>query len=230
MSNDSDNSLLTNLAGAALISFHLLLSPLLRTYRACWGAELDDLLHKLPGDDLVTHARWEFTHAITINAPTAEVWSWLVQIGVGRGGLYSYEGLENLAGCRMHNADDVIPAYQQLKPGDEIKIHPKAPGMRVAAVEPGHYILVHNDNRQDGSSSYINMTWLWYLQEVSATQTRLISRSRNDYSPSLANKLWMGPLLVEPISFVMERRMLLGIKQRAESHWMAPLHWAYEKG
>jgi hypothetical protein len=227
MTNHPDDSLMTTLEGAALIGFHLLLNPFFRTYRACWGAEFDDLLRKLPGDDLVTRARWEFTHAITIDAPASEVWSWLVQIGVGRGGLYSYAGLENLAGCHLHNADQIMPAYQQLKSGDEIKIHPKAPGMKVAAVESGRYILVHNDNRQAGKHAYINMTWLWYLQPLDTGKTRLISRSRNDYSPNLANKLWMGPLLVEPISFVMERKMLLGIKQRAESHWISQLSWAF---
>jgi hypothetical protein len=218
-------SLLESIEGAALIAFHLL-SPFLRSYRARWGASSDDLERDLPGDDLVPYAKWQFTHALTIYAPASEVWSWLVQIGVGRGGLYSYETLENLAGCNLHNAERIIPKFQHMKPGDEIKIHPKAPGMKVSTVDAGHYILVHNDNRQDGALTYINMTWLWYLDALDATTTRLISRSRSDYSPELANKLWMGPLLVEPISFVMERKMLLGIKERAECRWMSQPVWA----
>lgn len=211
--------------GAALIIAHVL-SPFLRSYRARWGASVEDLARKLPGDELVRYAKWEFTHAITIYAPESEVWGWLVQIGADRGGLYSYEMLENLAGCKIHNAEQIISKYQHLKAGDEIKIHPKAPGMNVAAVERGHYILVHNDNRQEGVRSYINMTWLWYLDAINATTTRLISRSRNDYSPELVNKLSMGTLLVEPISFVMERKMLLGIKERAERHWLSEPAWA----
>jgi hypothetical protein len=211
--------------GAALIAAHLL-SPFLRSYRAHWGASAEDLERKLPGDELVPYSKWEFTHAITIYAPRSEVWNWLVQIGADRGGLYSYETLENLVGCNIHNAEQIIPKYQTLKAGDEIKIHPKAPGMNVAVVERGHYILVHNDNRQEGTKSYINMTWLWHLDAIDATTTRLISRSRNDYSPELSNKLWMGPLIVEPISFVMERKMMLGIKERAERHWLSEPVWA----
>lgn len=211
--------------GAALITTHLL-SPFLRSYRTHWGASAEDLERKLPGDELVRHSKWEFTHAVTIYSPAPEVWRWLVQIGADRGGLYSYETLENIAGCNIHNAEHIIPKYQYLKAGDEIKIHPKAPGMNVVAVERGHYILVHNDNRQAGALPYINMTWLWYLDAIDATTTRLISRSRNDYSPELSNKLWMGPLLVEPISFVMDRKMLLGIKERAENHWLSEPTWA----
>jgi hypothetical protein len=219
------NSLTENIEGAALIGFHML-TPFLRSYRTRWGASSYDLKRDLPGDDLVPLAKWQFTHAITVFAPAPEVWGWLVQIGVGRGGLYSYEGLENLAGCNIHNAEQIIPKFQHLKAGDEIKIHPKAPGMKVAEVETGHYILVHNDNRQDGAHPYINMTWVWYLDVIDATTTRLISRNRNDYSPEIANKLLMGPLLIEPISFVMERKMLLSLKERAETHWMSQPAWA----
>jgi hypothetical protein len=219
------NSLLESIEGLGLLGFHLL-TPFLRSYRACWGASSYDLERELPGDNLVPECRWQFTHAITIYAPASEVWRWLVQIGADRGGLYSYEALENLAGCNIHNAEQIIPDYQYLSADDEIKIHPKAPGMKVLKVDVGHYILVHNDNRHDNARPYINMTWLWYLDALDSTTTRLISRSRNDYSPEFDNKLLMGPLLVEPISFVMERKMLLSIKELAEFHWMSQPVWA----
>jgi hypothetical protein len=223
--NSSGNSFPESIEGAALIAFHLL-TPFLRSYRAVWGASADELRWTLPGDDLVPQPKWHYTRAITIDAPAAEVWAWLVQIGIGRGGLYSYEGLENLAGCNLHNADRILPEYQDLQAGDEIKIHPKAPGMNVAIVEAGHYLLIHNDNRKAGVPSYIHTTWLLYLHEVDPVTTRLISRGRNDYSPQLTNKLWMGPLFVEPMGFVMERKMLLGIKQRAEYDWLSQALWA----
>ena len=219
------NSLPENLEGAALIAFHLF-TPFLRGYRARWGTMGDEFDQMPPGDELVSSPKWQYSRAITIFAPAPEVWRWLVQIGVGRGGLYSYEGLENLAGCNLHNADRILPGFQHLKAGDEIKIHPKAPGMKVAVVAPNRYLLIHNDNRQAGVPSYIHTTWLLYLQEIDATTTRLISRGRNDYSPEIANRLWMGPLLVEPMGFVMERKMLLGIKARAEQHWMSQPAWA----
>ena len=212
MKTSQANTFLESVEGAALIAFHLL-TPFLRSYRARWGAVNDELSRVLPGDELVAYPKWQYTHAITIAAPAPEVWGWLVQIGSGRGGLYSYDGLENLAGCNLHNSDQNLPEFQRLQAGDEIRIHPKAPGMNVAAVEAGHYILIHNDNRKTSVPNYIHTTWLLYLHAIDPTTTRLISRGRNDYSPELANKLWMGPLFVEPMGFVMERKMLLGIRE-----------------
>jgi hypothetical protein len=220
----STSNTLQTLEGASLITFHLL-TPFLRGYRSQWGTVTEELFYLLPGDELVPAPKWQFTHATTIQAPRSEVWKWLVQIGADRAGLYSYEGLENLAGCNIHNVEQIIPDYQTLNPGDEIKLHPKAPGMNVRAVEPERYILVHNDNRSEGKPDYINMTWLWYLDEITPTSTRLISRSRNDYSPSLANRLWMGPMFIEPVGFVMERKMLLNIRKLAERTRFAQPAW-----
>lgn len=218
--------ILDSLEGAALIGFHLM-TPFLRSYRARQGAIDRDVYRMMPGDGLVQHPKWRFTHAITIHAPAADVWQWLVQIGANRGGMYSYEGLENLAGCQIHNVAEIKPEFQHLKPGDEITLHPKAPGMHVAEVIPERYILVHNDNRHSGADSYINMTWLWYLEKVDESTTRLITRSRCDYSPHLSNRLWMGPLLVEPVSFVMERKMLLTIRDLAEAGRGSRRMWAH---
>lgn len=220
------STILESIEGAALIAFHLL-TPLLRPLRTRWGTIGDELRRVLPGDELVPHPKWQFTHAVTIHAPASEVWKWLVQIGADRGGLYSYEGLENLVGCNIHNAERIIPEYQHLKPGDEIKIHPWRFGMNVAVVETGRYLLVHNNNQTEGARSYVHTTWLWYLDEIDHTTTRLITRGRNDYSRDLTYKLWMGPLFIEPISFVMERKMLLEIRECAERNWTARPTWVY---
>ena len=71
----------------------------------------DEQLRDLPGDELVNIVKGRYDHAITIKAPAAVVWPWIVQIGQNRGGYYSYELLENLVGCRIHNADRVIPEF-----------------------------------------------------------------------------------------------------------------------
>lgn len=226
MAANTLNTILESVEGAALIGFHLL-TPFLRSYRTQWGTEKADLNRTLPGDELVVDPKWQFTHAITIHAPASEVWRWLVQIGADRGGLYSYEGLENLVGCNIHNADQIIPEFQRLVPGDEIRIHPKAPGMKVSDVETGRYILVHNDNRSERVSTFIQMTWLWYLDPIDSMTTRFISRNRNDYSPEVSNKLMMGPLLIEPIGFVMNRKMMIGIRNRAEHNWTSQPAWAH---
>ena len=101
------------LAGAFLIAAALL-TPFLRLWRTKWGATDAEVHRSLPGDDLIPHPKWRYTHAITIRASAAEVWPWLVQMGQGRGGMYSYEWLENLVGCDIHNAADQ-PVAERLQ-------------------------------------------------------------------------------------------------------------------
>lgn len=84
----------------------------------------------MPCDELVEHPKLNATHAITIDAPASAVWPWLVQMGQTRGGFYSYAWLENLVGCHMHNADQIHPEWQDLKVGDQVWLHPKAPPLR----------------------------------------------------------------------------------------------------
>jgi hypothetical protein len=97
--------------GGAFIAFALL-TPFLRPWRTRWGATDAEVRKKLPGDELMPHPKWGYTHAVTIKAPVAEVWPWIVQMGQGKAGFYSYEFLENLVGCDFHNADRIIPEFQ----------------------------------------------------------------------------------------------------------------------
>lgn len=173
------------------------------------------------------HPKWGWTHAVTIRASAAEVWPWLVQMGQGRGGFYSYESLENLVGCEIRNASRIIPEFQQLKVGDSIKLHPKMPGLPAAIIEPNHALVLHvkaetlttKGTRFEIATEqkYFSTNWMWILEKVNEKTTRLISRWSVDYSPGLRNQLSYGPCFVEPIGFVMSRKMLLGIKQRAEA-------------
>ncbi|MCU0513236.1 MAG: hypothetical protein MUE40_11785 [Anaerolineae bacterium] len=209
-----------------------LLTPFLRLWRLRWGATNHEIIRMLPGDDLVRMPRWQYTHAITVHAPVSIVWQWLIQMGQGRGGLYSYEALENLAGSAIHNVDHIVPELQKLAVGDEIKLHPRLPGMTVAELEPLKYLLLHGDTRLDDvlpgeqpiapPGEFVNNTWLFFLETVDDQTTRFITRTRSDYSQGM--RLAMGPLLLEPLSFTMERKMLLGIKERAEAMYqgMAP--------
>lgn len=160
----------------------------------------------LPGDGLVEHPKLNATHAITIQASVKDVWPWLVQMGQDRGGFYSYAWLENLVGCQMQNADQIIPAWQELKVGDEIWLHPEAPPLRVLTIEPERVIVLEK-------------CWTFFLRPIDEHTTRLIIRGRGDFNPDLQNSilnfiLWRG--VFEPAHFIMERKMMLGIKQRAE--------------
>ena len=125
---------------AALVAYALFVRP----WHLGWGATKEELQMSLPGDDLVRHPKLNATHAITINAPVEDVWPWLVQVGQKRGGFYSYTWLENLVGCHMRNADQIVAEWQDLKVGDEVWLHPKAPPLKVLAIEPGRAIVLEN--------------------------------------------------------------------------------------
>lgn len=215
-----------SLWGAALI-VSALATPFLRSWRTRWGATADEVHRSLPGDDLISHPKWQWTHAVTIAAPAEAIWPWLAQIGQGRGGFYSYELLENMVGCRIHNADRIIPEFQQLEKGDIILLHPKTPGLPVAVIEPNRTLVLHagawspgegiSEGAADRPATDAAVSWVWFLQPIDETSTRLISRYRSDYGPGLANRLAYGPLVVQPVGFAMSRKMLLGIKKQAEA-------------
>ena len=215
---------LEGLSGAAAISMHMLL-PALRPRRVRWGASDDETQADLPGDGLVPAPRWSYTHGIDIDAPVGDVWPWLVQMGQGRGGFYSYEWLENLLGCRISNADEILPACQSLKVGDGIRLHARMPGVPVAILEPERAIVLHVRVDTDTGRTfdpelrvperYVNCTWAFVLVEQ-CERSRLLTRWRADYDPSVSKRMWFGPSFMEPISFVMERKMLREIKKRVE--------------
>jgi len=213
--------------GGAFLILSALLTPFLRHWRCRWGATDEEVQRTLPGDDLVPNPKWRWTHAITIGAPPERVWPWIVQMGQGRGGFYSYEALEDLVGCRIHNADRIVPEWQDLKVGDAVKLHPRVPGLPVAILDPDRSLVLNGrmDMRTgkgfDLSAAYperyMNMVWMWYLEPSGPEATRLLSRFGTDYNPIFANRLFYGMLFVEPIGFTMSRKMLLGIKRRAEA-------------
>jgi hypothetical protein len=192
-----------------------------------WGASDDEIIRPLPGDDLVRNPKVEATRAVTVEAPPADVWPWLLQIGLGRGGLYSYDFLENLIRLDLHSVDRVVPEFQDLKVGDVVRIMPGEGGFRVVILEPTRALVLYTGiidtnamsevgPEQPTPASYFSYSWAFALEPIDERKTRLIVRSRTDYSPGVANTL-IWRVITEPASFVMERGMLLGIKQRAEA-------------
>ena len=196
-----------------LLAAAVLVAALGETYRRflrepvlTWGATKDEAVRRLPGAELLEDADLVATRAITIQAPASAVWPWLVQMGPGRGGAYTYDWIENLLGIDIHSADRILPEFQQLKVGDVEQIRRGDPGMRVEILEPEHVL---SSRSEDG-----NWVWTFLLVEEEGA-TRLISRNRIAIpAASLAGRL--GMLVMEPGSLVMERKMLLGIKERAE--------------
>ena len=163
-----------------------------------WGATAEERRMPLPGDDPAADSSGSLTRAITIEAPRASVWPWLVQVGQDRAGFYSYDGLENLAGCEMDNADEIHPEWQKRELGETVYLHPLR-GLPVARFEPGHTLALEN--------------WGAFVLEPHGPDcTRLIARGRVPRGPGALT----NGLLLEVPHFVMERKMLLGIKERAE--------------
>jgi hypothetical protein len=206
-------------AGALLTAYVLAIRP----WHLRWGATEAEARQELPGDELLSDAKLEATHAITIDAPASRVWPWLVQVGQGRAGFYSYDWLENLGGLDTHSADRILPELQQLKVGDTIPMVPNGFGPEVAILEPDRALVLYGDSRVPGSSAaptmkpgdYISVSWGFYLEPLEEGTTRLIERFRLDYNPNVLNTI-LNRGMLEPGSFVMEQKMLRGIKERAE--------------
>jgi hypothetical protein len=217
MKSAPGNSWLEALPGA-LAFLAALLTPFLRARRRRWGATADEIAATHPGDELVPTPKWTADHAISIDATPQQVWPWIVQIGQGRGGFYSYVKLENLAGCQIENTDRILDEHQGLREGDPIRLHVDMPPMTAAIVEEGSALVLHGDQTEAGDSATVSTTWAFLLLEQPDGTTRLLSRTRYHHGDDLRSKLMGGPLLIEPVSFVMERKMLNVIKALVERH------------
>jgi hypothetical protein len=177
-----------------------------REWVLTWGATADEAARSLPGDDLLDAADIVATRAIGIDAPASAIWPWLVQMGPGRAGAYTYDWIENLFGLNMHSADRIRAEWQDLKVGDVLRSREDRPGMRVEILDRER-VLSHRSEAGD---------WVWTFVLVPEDgSTRLISRNRIAMKGAAAGQR-LGMLVMEPGSLVMERKMLLGIKQRTE--------------
>jgi hypothetical protein len=199
----------TSVAAGAVLAAGLgsLAYPLFfRRWCLTWGARPDEVSRKLPGDELLADAGIVSTRAITVDAPPAAIWPWLVQMGSGRGGVYTYDRIENLLGLNMHSAREILPQFQDLKAGDELPLGPGRPAMQVAVCDPEHTLTFQ----------FADGNWVWIFALFAEDgETRLISRNRIAAAGAPPARLF-NMLVMEPGSLIMERKMLLGIKQRAE--------------
>ena len=181
-----------------------------RRWCLTWGARVNEVAGKLPGDELLPAARLVTTRAVTIAAPPEAIWPWLAQLGSGRGGAYSYDWIENLLGLNMHSACKILPQYQDIKVGDELPMGQGRPVMTVEVADPPRTLAVR----------IADQNWVWIFALVpEAGSTRLISRNRIATSSLGPVARVFYALFMEPGSLIMERKMLLGIKQRAERVW-----------
>jgi hypothetical protein len=194
-------------AVAAAAAAHITSYEKWRDWSLTWGAMKSEADAVLPGDDLLGRPDIVTTRAIGIEAPANLIWPWLVQMGPGRAGAYTYDWIENLFGLNMHSASTIIPEFQHVAVGDAWRLGSRGPVLRVALVEPERALVVRSD---DGN-------WVWaFVLEPGCDLTRLISRNRIAMPgaawPARAATRW----IMEPGSLVMERKMLRGIRARAE--------------
>jgi hypothetical protein len=185
--------------------------------RRNWGATADEVAATLPGDELVPDPADQTTLGVTVEAAAEEVWAWLVQIGQGRGGMYSYDWLENLIGLDIHSTDEIRDQWQHLAAGDRIVVVPEGYGpipagyaFPVARVEPGRALVL----RQAPPEHPWNGVWSFHVVPTGDGRCRLLSRSRTERPQQLGMRI--ANRVGEPVTLVMTRRMLHGIKQRAE--------------
>lgn len=184
-----------------------------------WGATEDDVRRSIPMAQHTPPPRYRSTRVIEIHAPPSVVWSWLVQIGQGRGGFYSYSWLENLVGANIHNARHIQIGLQHLAVGDTVRLAPtgflggrfdQLSQVQVAAIEPGRLLVLR------GWGTFV-------LDSVSGGETRLVVREETPL-PAGRGRAALLKLAWEPAHFVMERQMLRGIRDRAENRRQLP--WA----
>jgi hypothetical protein len=206
-------------AGVLLAVYGKLVHPWLRT----WRATEEELRGPWPGDELVDRIVSTTTRAITIDAPPAAVWPWIVQIGQDRAGFYSYRVLENAVGADMPNVRWIVPEFQHRAVGDTVRLASakrfgKLGRMIVARLEPQRaMILVMPDDaaRAFRGEPIAGGTWGFILSAHGGGATRLIMRSVDASHPPLAARA-LRALLFDSAHFIMERKMMIQIKRLAE--------------
>lgn len=193
------------------------LGGLLAGYRAWhlhWGATQDETEAVMPGDEVIPHPHFLATRAITIAAPPSCIWPWIVQIGFGRAGFYSYDVLDNLG---RPSASTILPEFQQVQVGDLAAPMAASPteqtSFRVREVEAFSRLVWEKPDA----------TWAWELTRLAPHETRLVTRIRLRYDLRHLDGI-AGLLLMEIGDFPMMRKQLIGIKTRAEAIWRRDSH------
>lgn len=185
-----------------------------RRWFSRWGTTPEERTRVMAGDAFIAHPTHVTTHAVTVDAAPEDIWPWLVQMGTGRGGLYSYDWLDRVFGfLDRPSADRILPEFQNLSIGDTIFLGPRET-LTVAKLDPLRALAL--------SYNAHGIEWVWQfgLYPVEKTRTRLITRGSERVPRTFGG--WIMMRVMEPAAFVMTRRMLLGVKARAEELHRTP--------
>jgi hypothetical protein len=186
------------IAGVLIASYVAVIGP----WQRRWGATSEEVMRVLPGDELLGPGAPSTTRAVTIDAAPEDVFPWLLQIGYGRGGWYSYDWIDNDG---RPSVDRIDPALQRLDVGDRIEMLPGF-GPVVREIEPNHHILSAGETD----------SWCLSVERTPDGRTRLLSRWRQDWPRNAATLVWIT--LTDPGAFLMEQKMLRTIRSLAEAH------------
>jgi hypothetical protein len=189
-------------------------SPLVRRWHMRWGATDAERSGPMPGDDVVRRAQFNATRSVSIDASPEQVWPWIAQLGYRRGGFYTYDQVDNAG---EPSADRIIDEFQGLEVGDKIPTWHDSHGLAIAYTVdsfevPKWMLWVHRPHEDEEPDS----TWSWRLDELPTVGTRLVTRMKQDYRWETPRLALFNLVLMEFGDFAMERRMLKGIKVRAE--------------
>ncbi len=205
--------------GALILGLGVLTWPLSRRWFYHWGSTPQERQRPWPGDQFVGPEHHAYLRAIDIAVPADHAWKWVLQFGLGRAGFYSYEILERLAGIPVRNVESIESQWQVLNVGDEIKLHPKAPGMVVGSLKTGRELSFGAQQPPKESPSKPDPVRCWsiYVEPNGTGSCRLLLRGCLEplRRPTFAKRLALA--IEEPIDFVMEQRMLRTLKRLAEA-------------
>jgi hypothetical protein len=220
--------------GAVIAVFVSVYLNVLRPWHRNWGATDAERTAMLTGDDIVGSPREDATstHAITIRAPLHRVWPWLAQLGQDRGGFYSYEVLEDLAGSQMENTDRLLPDRQTWRLGDKLWMYPpdKLDGMGhalLARMVPGRALGFATRQAGTPATAPYDGSWSFVLKPLEADTTRLYVRGRAG-GERAAGWRTFDVFVFEPMHFIMERKMMENVKRLAENEVTSPLRDSVE--
>ena len=210
---------LAALEGAALILWNLIATPIIGRRRLRWGTVGTEATDSLPGDEYVPEPKWTYTLGMAVDAPPKNVWPWIAQLGQARGGFYTYQTLENMAGCGITNTTEILPDHQHPAVGEDIYLHPTAPPMRIEIIDPPNALVLFGSPADIGAEESWGMsTWQFAINPSHDGGSRLLTRGRFYYTPDWKSRLAFGRFPIEAITFVMSRKMMLEIKRLAERH------------
>jgi hypothetical protein len=215
--------IIEGIAGAVFIGFMIVFGPILRGWYRRWGTKSGEAERTLPGDEFVPHPKSEINMAIDIQAPAQKVWPWFAQLGCQRGGWYSYDLLDNGG---TPSTEQIIPELQHLKVGDLVAAVPNGSfGFPVADLRENEYLslagTINTATGQPGDphdpelKAYFSGDQTFVIRSLDDKTSRLFFRMRIDWNPSRMNSI-INLGIVEPVSFVMGRKMLRKVKRLSE--------------